>query len=70
MQLVALRNQRTQEILNVSYTKDGLKYTYNQAGRNLFDAPFTKVVPYEFLRHKNPHLMKKERLWARKARIL
>jgi hypothetical protein len=68
--LVALRDKKTQEVLNISYSSEGLKYTFNQAGRNMYENKFTEVVPYKFIAHKNPRLRKQENKWAWKARVL
>tara|TARA_R110000787_G_scaffold64829_3_gene146308 strand:- start:2567 stop:2797 length:231 start_codon:yes stop_codon:yes gene_type:complete len=69
-ELVALRNSKTNEILNLSYSEAGLRFTFSQAGRNLYDQSFTKVVPYKFVSHKNVKFRKGEKNWAWKARIL
>ena len=35
--LYSLRDKKTKRLLNVAYTKDGLKYTYNKVGKCLYD---------------------------------
>jgi hypothetical protein len=35
--LYSLRDKKTNRLLNVAYTEDGLKYTYNKVGKCLYN---------------------------------
>lgn len=47
--------------LNVSFTEDGLKFTYDSKGRNLYDLPTTKVLPFK----PDPDILKEKSFRAK-----
>ncbi len=75
--LKCLRDKRTHRILNVSYTEEGLKETYNKVGKSLYDLNKNYVTDYtkeDFNKVKNTKLKKSleqsENYYSFKALIL
>lgn len=75
--LKCLREKKTHRILNVCYTEDGLKQTYNKTGKKLYNLDKNYVMEYEerdFSRISNKNLRqsleKSEKYYSVKANIL
>tara|TARA_R100000152_G_C6781563_1_gene216308 strand:+ start:3143 stop:3394 length:252 start_codon:yes stop_codon:yes gene_type:complete len=74
--LYSLRDKKTKRLLNVAYTKDGLKYTYNKVGKCLYDdksyVEIYKRISFDDVRDNKlkTSLEKSEHYYANKALIL
>jgi len=51
----ALRHKQTKKIVNVSYSIDGLKWTTDSLGRNLYYDKDYHVYDYNYMFHKAPY---------------
>ena len=76
IKLYCLRDRKTNRILNVAYSKDGLKYTFNKVGKCLYNegsyVEIYKRESFETIQSDSlrSSLEKSEHYYANKALIL
>jgi|TARA_R100001530_G_scaffold126052_1_gene94778 hypothetical protein len=75
--LKCLRDKKTHRILNVCYSEDGLKQTYNKVGKKLYNLDSNYVADYKEKDFSDIHnknlrssLEKSEKYYSVKANIL
>ena len=76
IKLYCLRDKKTDRILNVGYSKDGLKHTFNKVGKCLYnDGSYVEIykrMSFETIKSDSLRgsLEKSEHYYANKALIL
>jgi len=76
IKLYCLRDRKTHRILNVGYSEDGLKYTYNKVGKCLYnDTSYVEIykrMSFDYIKSQSikTSLEKSENYYANKALIL